>query len=356
MQRNNIRRHISVFFTLSQSLFIIPLFLIISCGSVPKSQKNVIPEPLWISDKKAAFPEAEYLAQLGSGQSALEAKNNSIAQLASYFNTNVKSIVQGDTLLLNGPQNQSYVERQINSSVVTSTDLELFALETAEPYYLERESKWYCCAFIERKAAWNQYEPLVRDKKNAFYSLFDLTKAITDPLEKIRAYKNAQPAAEDFITSLYRASMFSKSMTDQVFGQDRALASSIPGFIQQEKDRCRLYVRVTNDYASIVSTSLNKIFNELGFPLTDDAASAYYSLDAVISYDELVQEELLVYHPAIKVSVNSKEKSLYLYENKVDRILSYNESKAKNTACSQLAQLLDREFSADFSNTMGLSE
>ena len=114
-------------------VFIIPLFLIISCKSSPKKEKFNIPEPLWVTDKKAVFPEAEYLAQLGTGTTAKEAQNNSIAELAAYFNTNVKSYIQGDTLTYSShsgqEQSPAITERTIKSSVVTSTDLELFALD-----------------------------------------------------------------------------------------------------------------------------------------------------------------------------------------------------------------------------------
>lgn len=323
-------------------------FSIISCGSTPKKEKITIPEPEWIANKKAVYPDSEYLAQLGTGISKQDAQNTAIAELASYFNTNVKSMVQGDSLIYNGKDNQSWTEKSIKSSVVTTTDLELFALETTEPYFLEREEKWYCCAFINRKVAWNQYEPLVRDKKNEFYSLFNLAQEYTEPLDKIKAYKNSKPSAQAFIASLYRASIFSKPLTDQAFGKDRAVAASIPGLIQQEKDKCILCVMCKNDFSGIVSSAVNSIFGELGFTLSDDEIKANYIVETLIDYNAIEQDELLVYYPAIRLVLKSKEKTFYVYENKLDKILSYNESKAKNIACNKLAELLKKELPQEF--------
>ena len=235
MQRNNLFRHFG--FTLN-AFFVLVLVCAASCKSTPKKDFLLIPEPEWIADKKGVYPDSEYLAQLGTGLSDKEAENNAIAQLAAYFNTNVKSLVQGDNYILNGSSGESKEERTIKSSVVTTTDLELFALETTQPYYLEREQKWYCCAYINRKTAWNQYEPLVRDKKNAFYSVFNLAEKAEEPLEKIKIYSQAELASEDFIASLYRASIFSKKLTDEAFAKDRAVAASIPGYIQKEKNNC----------------------------------------------------------------------------------------------------------------------
>lgn len=341
-------------------LFIIPLFLIISCKSSPKKEKFNIPEPLWVTDKKGVFPEAEYLAQLGTGTTAKEAQNNSIAELAAYFNTNVKSYIQGDTLTYSSQagqeQSPALTERTIKSSVVTSTDLELFALETSEPYYLEREGKWYCCAYINRKTAWNQYEPIVRDQKNSFYSLYNVAAGQTEPLEKIKSYSKAEEAGQDFLACLYRASMFSKDMTDSAFGKDRMLIASLPAMIQKEKNNCLFCIQSLNDFGAILSSELNNIFSKMGFAISDDAAKAYYIVDSQIDYNEIVEDELIVYYPSIKISVKSNNKTLYVYQNKLDKLLSYNESKAKKTACEALADLVKRDLPADFKSNMGLSD
>lgn len=337
-------------------LLIMLLFLLDSCASKAKNEKLSIPEPDWIEHKKSVFPDSEYLAQLASGQSALEAKNNSIAQLASYFNTNVKSLVQGDTYIYNSASDESKTQRTINSSIVTSTDLELFALENTEPYYLEREGKWYCCAYIKRKPAWNQYEPYVRDAKNKFYSIFSLADKSREPLERIKIYKEAEFASEDFLGSLYKASMFSKEMTDAAFAKDRALIASIPGLVQEEKNKCVMYCVTPQDLGGTLSSCINQIFSALGFTISDSQASSYYSVECLVDYNRLTEDELVIYYPSVKVSIKSNEKTLYVYENKLDRIMSYNESKAQKTACDGIAELLNRELAVNFTKAMGLSE
>ncbi len=328
--------------------------IIISCSSTPK---NNIPEPQWITDKKGAFPDSEYLAQLGTGVSANESRNNAIAQLASYFNTNVKSLVEGETVTVSSSdEEKARIQRTLNSTVVTSTDLDLFALETAEPYYLEREKQWYCCAFINRKNAWNQYEPLVRDEKNHFYSIYKLAEEQTEPLERIKTFTQAQAASEDFLSCLYRAYMFSKPLTDNAFGKDRAIIASIPGMVQKEKNNCTMLVKTNNDFGGTLSSSVTKIFSQLGFAVSTDNAKARYIVESTVNYNEIVQDDLIVYYPSIKVNISSANNAIYVYENKLDKILSYNESKAKKAACDSLAVLLEKDLPSDFKSTIGLSE
>ena len=79
-------------------------------------------------------------------------------------------------------------------------------------------------------------------------------------------------------------------------------------------------------------------------------------VETSIDYNEEKEDDLFVYHPAVKIAVKSKEKTLYVYENKLDRVLSYNESKAKKSACDGIAELLQKDLAADFKQTVGLSE
>ena len=340
------------------SLFLLLSIIILlnSCASKPKKETVNIPEPEWIADKKGVFPDSQYLAQLGTGTTANEARNNSIAQLASYFNTNVKSLIEGETYTYNSSNDPGKVERTIKSSTVTYTDLELFALETEEPYFLSRENKWYCCAHINRKDAWNQYEPLVRDNKNTFYSIFSLAKEAQEPLERIKIYSQTEAASEAFLASLYRATMFSKKLTDEAFGEDRAVIASIPGFVQKEKNNCVMYIKTDGDFGGIVSSEVNNIFANMGFTTSDNSDKSYYIVETVVDFNEIKEDDLFVYFPSVKISVKSKEKTLYVYENKLKRVLSYNESKAKEDACNGITELLQKELAADFKKTVGLTE
>ncbi len=340
------------------SLFLLLSTIIIlnSCASKPKRETVLIPEPEWITNKREVFPDNRYISQIGTGTTATEARNNSVAQLASYFNTTVKSLVEGETFTYNSTNDPGKVERTIKSSTVAYTDLDLFALETEEPYFLNRENKWYCCAHINRKDAWNQYEPLVRDNKNAFYSIYSLAKEAVEPLEKIKIYSQTEAASEKFLASLYRATMFSKNLTEEAFGADRAVIASIPGLVQKEKNNCVMCVKTSGDFGGTVNAAVNSIFSGIGFTTSDNAQKSYYIVETTVDYSEIKEGDLFVYYPSVKISVKSQNKTLYVYENKLERVLSYNETKAKKSACDGIAELLQKDLAADFKSTIGLSE
>ena len=83
---------------------------------------------------------------------------------------------------------------------------------------------------------------------------------------------------------------------------------------------------------------------------------SYYIVETTVDYNKITEDDLVIYYPGVKLSVKSKEKTVYVYENKLDRIMSYNESKAKKTACDGIAAILEKEVAQDFKLSMGLSE
>lgn len=334
---------------------LIMLFSLISCGSVPKAEEINLPEPEWIVSKDSCFPKSEFISNQGTGLSALESKNNAISNLASYFNTNVKSIIQGDTVLQNDAENETKVERTLKSSILTTTDLDLFALETTEPYFLKRENKWYCVAYINRQTAWLQYEPVMRNQRDRFYGVYDLAQNETEPLNKIKTLKQAEGMFEDFMSCFYKASVFSKELTEKKYGRDLSPGSSIPAQIQQQKNLCTMYLPadgISSDY----SAELNKIFSNIGFTVTDDRVNSLYNIEASVDYHMTHDDEMMILNPSVRISVKSKNKTLYSYDAVIDRILSYNEVKGRKTADSELIKKIDDELADDFVNKMGLSK
>ena len=150
--------------------------------------------------------------------------------------------------------------------------------------------------------------------------------------------------------------MFSKTLTDEAFAEDRALVASIPGLVQKEKNNCIMCVKTNGDFGGTVSSAVNSIFGQIGFTTSDNEQKSYYIIETLVDYNELKEDDLFVYYPSVKITVKSKNKTLYVYENKLQRILSYNETKAKKSACDGIAELLQKELAADFKSTVGLSE
>ena len=136
------------------------------CFAKPKSV-----EPDWFKNYRTVFPNAQYLAQRGSGTTAEDAKTDAASQLARYFqstvsanlSTTMSSITTGSSI-----QEETRVIDEVN---VTS-EVEFIGLEFTESYYYKSEKKWYAVAYMIRDDAWVQYKPKIEAEKNKRILLF----------------------------------------------------------------------------------------------------------------------------------------------------------------------------------------
>lgn len=91
------------------------------------------PIPAWVSDYKSVFPDSEYIAQRGSGDSAEKAITDASASLARYFqmtvNANISTTMTAD-------------KTTVVDEVHVKSDVKLFGMQFTEPYRYKKDKKW----------------------------------------------------------------------------------------------------------------------------------------------------------------------------------------------------------------------
>lgn len=329
-------------------LLFISLILFFACAGKPVS------EPLWLSDLNSVYPEKDYFAKTGTGASSEEAVLNAMTELASYFSTSVSNVVESKNSFMELDDGSVEKNRSVQVHSVSATDLDFFALEKAEPYFSKTERKWYALAFINREKAWNQYEPTVRDSMNAFYSVYNLSLKDSDPLRRIKIYREAQIEGQKFISDLYKAQILSKERTEKNFGEARRLYSSIPGLIQNEKSRCVLYFELNEDYSGILKSTLNQVFSKIAFPVTETKSYSFYRVQVKLDYNRQDEEDLIVMNPSINLIFTNESEVLYTYDAVLEKVISYNLSKAQKNVCTNAAEILNKELGDDFVYKTGI--
>lgn len=334
------------------------LFLIISflasCASTPDA-----PVPQWVIDSEVDFPQSEYIFQLGIGNTSLEAKTNSQAELAAYLNTSVKRVVEAEKIVVSNNDSVTQNSSSVNSNTVTTTDLNIYGMRTTEPYFFKGDKKWYCGAYIVRKDAFEQMAPAIRDDANKFYGVYELSEKTNDPLKKIKIYGETQKTAQLFVNDLYTSIMFSKKLTEKEFGNDRDFLASLDGKIQKAKNICVMYFNVPVDSSKMVSSAAKKAFSDNSFIISEDKPTANYIVDVDVKYNMETEgsgeEAMYVCYPSVAVKVTGPEGSVYVFERKIEKNISYIKSKAEAKACSNVAEVIKNELYADFAENMGLN-
>lgn len=340
------------------TLFIIfTSFLILNCASVSKESKVQVKKsdkeiPLWFTDLQAVYPESEYLVQVEAGYTRDDALVNCATALAGYLNTNVKRIIEADTTKASSESGNVSQDQQIKTHFFAYTNLEMYAMEYTEPFFNKPEKKWYCAAYINREKAWNQFEPEVRDAKNSFYSVYNLSFETDDPLKKIRTYKQAQKQGQIFTEKLYTAMLFSKPLTEKTFAEDRKTLAAIDGLIHNEKERCIMTVSAPVDFSKTLASAVTQAFTQAGFKTSEK--NAYYSVVAQLDYNKEMEDDLFVLYPSVKITVTGAENTVYIFQSDAGKIISYNEAKAQKNACSAVSEIVSEKLTEDFSKVMEL--
>ena len=210
------------------------------CFAKPKSV-----EPDWFKNYRTVFPNAQYLAQRGSGATAEDAAS----QLARYFqstvsanlSTTMSSITTGSSI-----QEETRVIDEVN---VTS-EVEFIGLEFTESYYYKPEKKWYAVAYMIRDDAWIQYKPKIEAEKTKFYGFLKKAESEDDSFMKVSPYKNAWKVSSDFMEKLEYGRIINPK-EEEKYSADRTAITELPAKIEKEQKNLTIFVNLKGDYGNI---------------------------------------------------------------------------------------------------------
>lgn len=335
---------------MKNTLFVVILVVLsvfaFSCASVD------IPQPDWVTNYRNVFPESDYITQRATGSSAEDAQEKATQAIAEFFSTGVESqrlINQKSIQLDDGTISESLESSNV---VSVTSNVNLVALETEEPWYDKASKTWYALSHVERKTAWEQYEPTVRLEKDNFYSFYDKAKSESEPILRIRYYSAALQAGKEFVDALSYAQFLSKSMTDNAFSADMLVLSSVKSEQQKEKLESQIFISVDTDSSNTVYAAVNNVLTSCGFNVTKDKAKSAYVATVNVQLNTRKEEDMLVMNPSITINLTGPKGSVYSYADSASKILSYDLEVGKKKACTALAKVLNENLQQDFNATL----
>ena len=310
-------------------------------------------EPDWVQNYRTIYPDSEYLAQRGSGKKAEEAKTDALAQIAGYLQTTVDANLT--TRFEASTENEKASEKtSIVNEINVSSNISLFGLEYTEPYYRKSEKKWYCLAYINREKAWNLYEAEVTKEKNVFLSFYNRAMRENEPIKRIKLLGDTLAAGDAFSQKLLFANILSKSLTQNAFGDDEDLLSSIPSQIKQIQFSNPVFIKVNDDNAGVIEAAVRKAFSNLGFITTTDAKNAGYTAKADVNYNKAAGTNMVVLNPFMILSLTGKNGSIYAFNAESERVVAPNDAAAKKIAAKNLAENINQKLESDVKKSFGL--
>lgn len=313
------------------------LFVFFSCAFVFAVDNNI---PVWVRNHHTVYPNEKYIAFRASADTSENAKNKAVSEMAFYFQTQVNNRrqVNYESTQITEKGSVSIKEQQDVSNVTdVSTNINLVAVETTEPYYEKQSETYYCVAYMERETAWLQYKPTLDDARGNFYGYYKRGLEDADAFSRIRYLGYAYTAAQEFLDKLSFAQIISESRTSLEYGADMQTMASVNSKQQSEKIRTKLYLAINSDVGDEVFSAVSKVFAGEGFSITQKKSEATYDVSVDINYNQAKDGDVIVMRPSVKVSVNGKSGTAYSFVATASKVAQYTENRARTKAAANIA-------------------
>lgn len=338
---------------LKNLFFFLPL-LIISCASTPD-----LPEPQWVRHKASVYSENEYLSMIGKGKTSSQSDAEAANNLGTYLKAQIKSTVATNyhdvKTSVNGKSSSNTTQENIRN-IELSVDTNLPALEYETPWYDKTTKTWYSLAYIKKSTAFGMIKPQIDSARMKFYSDFNRAQNESEPFTKIHYFQFSKGSAAKFEQELFYASLFSQSLVDSNYSEDRNVISSIDTKIHETQLNTPFFIQVDTDSSNAIMSAVAEELSSLNFSVTSRKGDAAYIVSGNVKFNTKQTdygEGLVIYnmYPDLTLSVKSARngKTLYTYNVKSENTYSYYENRAQQMACNALSKSVRGNFSKSLS-------
>lgn len=290
--------------------------------------------PNWVLNHRAAIPESEYIAQLGTGGSADAARADATEAVARYFQTSVSASLSAEGAMA-------------VDEVKVSSEVSLFALEYTEPYYYKKAKKWYCLAFIRRHDAWARYKPRIELAKDVFLRLYESAEAEADPFLRLSRLKTAQGAVSDMLERLEYGRTISPQ-NEAAYLSVRDKVARIPVLSETARKECTVFVSARGDHNRAMEQAVSNALAKSGFTVTGTAGGAKYTASVDVD-DNASGSDPVAIMPTVSLKIMGKGgNAIYSYEAAAsEKTMAYTIENAKKRVYPKLAQEVESALQKD---------
>lgn len=322
------------------------------CCLVPLFAKKAA-MPQWIQNYRTVYPNSEYLAQRGSGDTAEKARTDATAALSRYFKTSVNanlSTTMTSVIAANSAEEKTLVVDDVN----VQSEVELFALEYTEPFYYKAEKKWYCVVYMNRNDAWQQYKPQIEIKKNSFNGLYKNLENEPDCFSKARMCGKVWRSATELLEKLEYGRIINPK-EEAAYQDERDKISKVPVIFLESRQNCSIYIQTQNDYDRLAESAVSSAFKDCGLKVSKNIEQANYIAEVLIELNVSGSEPVSV-KPGLEVKIQNKEKkTVYSCEiQAAEKSVAYSLENAQKKAFPKLSKETGEAVKKDLSGFLEL--
>lgn len=319
------------------------LLKLLFCMFFPVFAKDEI--PIWFKDFRSIYPDSEYIAQRGIGDSSENAKTDAAGALGRFFQTNVDSSIK-TSMVSETSDSKINVISSVIDEVKIDSKVEFIGLEFTEPYYSKKEKKWYCVAFINRHNAWKQFLPQIEECKHSFESQLEVAEKEVELLTKLSIYKEVWNKGRELNKKLEYGRIL-MPLEESKYESYREMVAEIPVRFRDIQKQCSVYLEINDDYGKMIISAISTAFVNNGFQVAKQKNDSKYIVEITIN-DNSSGDNPVSILPEVNISVLSSngknDVSLYFYDKTAkEKTVSYTLENAKKKAYSKLSSELETE-------------
>ncbi|MDR1972100.1 MAG: LPP20 family lipoprotein [Treponema sp.] len=221
--------------------------------------------PLWLTRRGVAYPPEQYVAGLGEGRTADEARTRALAQIAQFFQTKV-----GDTRTLLYTYNDALAAAEntrTSQNTVISSEAEFFGVEFAD-LYLDRTGLYHALAFIDRKEAVEKYDARIQSNALVLRELIRRYENTPNPRSAIKKLREARTLAAATANYADMAVLLDSSVSSR-YTVLPAIVTGIDSAIEANERRVTVTISLNDESANIIALKTAEILRRDGFLLAD---------------------------------------------------------------------------------------
>jgi hypothetical protein len=298
--------------------------------------------PLWLTRRGAVYPPEQYVAGVGEGGTAEEARTRALAQISQFFRTKV-----GDTTTLVYTYNDALAaaeHTEASQNTVISSEAEFFGVEFAD-VYRDKTGVYHALAFIDREEAGKKYE--ARIQANALV-LGELIKRYENSPNPRLAVKRLREARRLAVATAEYADMATllNSEAGPRYTVLPAIVTSIDSAIEASERRFTAAISLNDESAASIALKTAEILRREGFLLAD--SGGVYTVFINFAANENATKNYHTVEPVLDIIIEAQDGTpLVTYTKKYPLFRHVTREEALSRALRNIEQDLGGEFAKE---------
>lgn len=311
--------------------------LLISCVTAPSPSSK----PKWVDDKYSAYPENDYMVEIGQGSSLKDARANAASALAQIFKTSIKVEMTIQTRyreLSSGGSVQASEETNYDENITQLADQELVNVNFGESWTNDL-GQVHVIAYIDRKETAQIYRRRIMENGDTVGKFLGEAGRQQSRIEKYAFLDAAYVVAETNRTLIEQLEIINQTMSRTIM-----LSYDLDNIRNMKRDAARnmsFRLSIAGDDEGKVSAALSEELTANGFSIDPRGV---LEVNGSVAFEKVQLDnkyENLKYYLVINM-VDEKGIPVVSME-KNDRVSAVSASDVKNRAYVEIVKVIGKE-------------